>query len=435
MTQGGPTDVNAAMGAPSASLSAPAWTITCRQREPRSFTGLPHEDVEDWLDHYERVSSFNRWDDSLKRRHVGFYLDLIAETWYHNNERDLPDWQRFTSELRRVFGASSMRTEAAKKKLDERVQRPGESYTSYIEDVIALCRRADTDMTEESRVRHVLKGISPLAFNALAAQNPTTINQIVTTCQRLDDLQSLRRQPIQWDSRASTDEADLRYLIRSIIREELAVQTSHGLSEPRREASIPGLRELIKQELASLVPPSEPRTDVHPVSDPALVAPLPFAPSAPVLTAPLPEPACSPLATVSAPVSRPPVPSHPGHVNPYPVPPAVPPQFAYGYPAWHLPRPICFYCGIRGHVSRFCRRRQQDERLAYSTIPQGSRQPSYQYYSQRFHDARRFPSPNDHPDQQRSPRVPRRSSPSASRRRSVSPLRPASQGANYHTEN
>ncbi|XP_077534463.1 uncharacterized protein LOC144146381 [Haemaphysalis longicornis] len=81
-------------------------------------------DVEDWLDHYERVSSFNRWDDCLKLRHVGFYLDLIAETWYHNNERDLPDWQRFTSELRRVFGASSMRTEAAKKKLDERVQRP-----------------------------------------------------------------------------------------------------------------------------------------------------------------------------------------------------------------------------------------------------------------------------------------------------------------------
>lgn len=89
-----------------------------------------------------------------------------------------------------------------------------------------------------------------------------------------------------------------------------------------------------------------------------------------------------------------------------------------------------------GLVSRFCRRCQQDERRVYFTVSQASRQPSYEYYSQRFHNDRHLLSPNHPHDQQRSPGSPRRSSLSNTRRRSVSFLLPASQGANYHhTEN
>ncbi|KAH8031031.1 hypothetical protein HPB51_012719 [Rhipicephalus microplus] len=31
-------------------------------------------------------------------------------------------------------------------------------------------------------------------------------------------------------------------------------------------------------------------------------------------------------------------------------------------PPWRSSRPVCYYCGYRGHISRFCRKRQQDER-------------------------------------------------------------------------
>lgn len=438
MPQGDPTDPNSAVGgASSASSSAPVWTISSRQRDPPNFSGLRGEDVEDWLDTYNRVSAFNRWDDALKLSNVGWSLHEVAKTWFFNNHHRLTTWSAFTTELRKIFGSSATRAEAAKKKLDERTQRLGESYTSYIEDVLALCHRANKDMTEESRVRHVLKGISPFAFNALVSQNPTSVNQIVTTCQRLDDLQSLRVQPIQSDSRSSMEEADLRSLIRSIIREELAAQASSGFSEPRREASVTGLRELIKQELASIVPASAPTPDIQPGYAHATLAPLPYATPVPTSTTRLSESASFPLAPASTTFSRPHIISHPDHVHPYPVPPAGTPQWAFGYPAWRPrpPRPTCFYCGIRGHVSRFCRRRQEDERLAYYSIPQGSRQSSYEYYSQQFPDARRFQPPSDTQGQQHNSRPPRRSSPFPSRRRSVSPLRPASQGANSHTEN
>lgn len=85
-------------GAAPASSPAPVWTITSQQRDPKIFAGLRHDDVEDWLDHYERVSSFNRWDDTQKLRHVGFCLSDVAETWYLNHKEDLTDWSIFTTQ-------------------------------------------------------------------------------------------------------------------------------------------------------------------------------------------------------------------------------------------------------------------------------------------------------------------------------------------------
>lgn len=155
MTQAALT--NPADGAAPASPPATAWTITSRQRDPQIFAGLRGDDVEDWLDNYNRVSSFNRWDDKLKLLNVVFYLTDVAKTWFLNHEEDLADWAQFTAQLRQIFGTSTSRLEAAKKKLDERVQHPAESYTSYIEDVLALCRRVNRDMSECDRVKHILK--------------------------------------------------------------------------------------------------------------------------------------------------------------------------------------------------------------------------------------------------------------------------------------
>ena len=73
-------------------------------------------------------------------------------------------------------------------------------------------------MTEAERVRHILKGIGTIAFNALAVNNPATVEDITSTCQRLDELQSLRLQ--QGSDPRLTSHSDLPAVIRNIIREE-----------------------------------------------------------------------------------------------------------------------------------------------------------------------------------------------------------------------
>lgn len=402
---------NPADGPAPANPLAPAWIVTSRQRDPQMFSGLPGDDVEDWLDDYNRVSAFNGWDDKLKLASVNFHLREVAKTWYLNNKEDLTDWSRFTADIRKIFGTSTLRSDAAKKKLAERVQHPAESYTSYIEDVLALCKRVNREMAESDRVKHILKGISSFAFNALAVQNPTTVGDVVMICQRLTDLQALRLQPASSHTLAP-DQGDLRAMIRAIIREELHGQASSSFPLVQPQTFGSSLRDIIKEELASVTCSSPPKPEFRagPAHSDSVVMPhIPSSPSVPEAS----------------------------HVHLAPVSAAYQPATYHApyYPPWRPPRPTCYYCGIRGHISKFCRRRQRDECQVFSTPPRGDTRSTHDYRSQPFtYSRRRSPSPPDAADHRATSRSDRRRSPSPFRRFS-SPLRQASQTIDRRTEN
>lgn len=115
-------------GAQNTAASAPAWMVTCRQREPAFFADLRGDDVEEWLEQYNRVSQFSGWNDIFKLQTVRFYLTMVAETWYLNNQGGISDWADFTEQLRRIFGTPSARSDGAKRALEARWQRSDETY-------------------------------------------------------------------------------------------------------------------------------------------------------------------------------------------------------------------------------------------------------------------------------------------------------------------
>lgn len=68
----------------------PIQYVVQQPRAPKVFHGDTYEDVEDWLDHFERVATFNGWDDNRKRRNVYFSLEDPARTWFENHESGIP---------------------------------------------------------------------------------------------------------------------------------------------------------------------------------------------------------------------------------------------------------------------------------------------------------------------------------------------------------
>lgn len=145
-----------------------------RQRDPPSFTGSDDIDAEDWLSTYERVSTHNRWDDVAKLNNVPFSLDKLAESWFHNNEPKMQTWSAFKTRFLAVFGRPALRKLKAEQRLRVRAQQDNESYTSYIEDIVDLCKQVDPAMPESEKIRHVLKGIEEFAFQMLLNKNPQT---------------------------------------------------------------------------------------------------------------------------------------------------------------------------------------------------------------------------------------------------------------------
>lgn len=67
-----------------------------------------------------------------------------------------------------MFDASAGHFEVAKQELATSPQGAEKSYTYYIEDVQALCRRAQSDISEADGIRQILKCISSVAFNAFS---------------------------------------------------------------------------------------------------------------------------------------------------------------------------------------------------------------------------------------------------------------------------
>lgn len=126
------------------------------QRHPPVFAGLRGDDYEEWLDQYNRVSQFNRWEDTSKLGNVICYLSDVANAWYLNNEDTLNEWAFITEQLRQIFGTPSALSHGANQKLGAHWKRCGETYVSYIEDVLALCRRESPVISEADKVPHIL---------------------------------------------------------------------------------------------------------------------------------------------------------------------------------------------------------------------------------------------------------------------------------------
>lgn len=265
-------------------------------------------------------------------------------------------------------------------------------------------------MPEADKVRHIIKGISSFAFNALAIQNPTTIEEVRAICQRLDNLQAIRLQQDSWPTSPS-GKVELRALIRAIIREELQ---QHDAPCPQNApVCAQGLRDVIKEELACMT--NIPQT---------------------CQTAPPHIPTYSEAASRQPiPVERIVHPTASAHLTALSAP-SMPAPYSSTWRPMRAPgdRPVCFYCGIRGHISRFCRRRQLDERRGYAPFERDNRfsyAPRQRGYSPP--PARSSPSP-DAMDYPRDSCPVRRRSPSPFRR-ALSPPRPVTNAPNRQHEN
>lgn len=395
--------------------------IKNRQRDPNVFSGTSDEDVDDWTKHYERVSSHNNWDDTIKLANVVFFLKGTALHWYDNHEEEIGSWDVFKSTFTEVFGKPACRRQQASDVLSRRFQAATESSTSYIEDVLRLCRRVDKDMSEDNKVRHLFKGLSHELFSVVAPKTPTTVESFIADCKRYEGLQSGRllhspfeRLPEVTPSHSSL--TDLASLIRDVVRNELrSFMAEFRAAAPAAEnvahatSDFNGIQRVVQDEI---------RSALHSVSPVLLNA----APSAP---------ACSSMCAMQ-------------HESPRGYGPLTRMHRPSGFVAPRRPtdvwrtddqRPICFYCGSPGHILRYCRRRIYD--TPTRQVPSG--QPPYEFsvantsFNDRRPHGRYGESTSNLPFDDRRPRSPpptqnrrtRSPSPYPRRSRSVSPLNAA----------
>ena len=386
--------------------------ILQQPREPPSFRGCPGEDPEEWLEKLERVRIFNRWDDEETLRHVFFYLEDSARTWFENHESSLTTWALFKSEFLNTF-TSVVRKERAELLLETRTQHPNEGVVIFVEEMKKLFRRADPQMTEEKKLRFLMRGVKQELFACLVRNPPKTVADFASEAAALEKTLEIRTRQYDRPVNALAQETisggainsdSLRETIRAVVREELR-KLFPTTPQPQVATLTDVIREEVQQALGTSTTPEAPRE-----------------PQAMAYAAAVRRPGPPALRRQEAPPYR----------RPFsrPQSPARPPTVQQSAPrktdVWRTPdrRPLCYHCGEAGHIYRRCPYKQ----LGLRGFPVDAPRPlpgqrpneidEYLYRSSRG-PARFNRSPSPYPYGSPS----RRSTPDFARGRSPSPRR------------
>ncbi|XP_077550678.1 uncharacterized protein LOC144163880 [Haemaphysalis longicornis] len=308
-------------------------------REPPSFRGAPAEDPEEWLEKLERVQIFNRWDDEETFRHVFFYCEDAARTWFENHESALTDWTQFKSEFLKTF-TTMVRQERAAILLETRTQHPNKGIVIFVEEMKRLFRRADPGMTEEKKLRFLMRGVKQELFACIVRNHPKTVSEFASEAAAMEKTLEIRTRQYDRPINAQVSETigarainsdSLRDTIRAVVREELWKLFPMTTPPPQVTSLTDVIREEVQQALGTSVPSEAPRE-----------------PEAMTYSVAVRRPRPAPTRRQEAPpFRRPMTPSRP---------PVARNQTPRKTDVWRTPdnRPQCYHCGEADHIYRRC---------------------------------------------------------------------------------
>ena len=130
--------------------------------KPSNFTGLTSENIDSFLKNYDRAVIINGWSEGKRTQYIPVFLEGFALTFYDNIMDSGEDikWADLKNKFRLEFEPSAQ-TDMLRLMLEKRKQLPDEHMVSYINDAESLCRRIDSNMSQEQMVRNIIKGLNP----------------------------------------------------------------------------------------------------------------------------------------------------------------------------------------------------------------------------------------------------------------------------------
>ncbi|UYV63435.1 hypothetical protein LAZ67_2004061 [Cordylochernes scorpioides] len=231
-------------------------------RNPPTFSGESAQDPQRWIKMFERVSKYNKWDETQSLANVVFYLEGTAAQWFDNNEDIIDSWTQFKTNLCEVFGKKEELTRRAEMTLKTRAQKPGETTESYIQEILSLCSRVNPEMEEEEKVGHLMKGIAEDFYQTLIVKDPATVDELVKFCRQLENMKQRRIKRTRYErlpnvTPISSDfEEDLALRIRRIVQEELQkFMPKMTEVEPFGTSDVNSLEAIVKEEVQQVLAP------------------------------------------------------------------------------------------------------------------------------------------------------------------------------------
>jgi len=150
--------------------------------DPGLFQGTPGDNAVAFSNNFETIAEASGWDDKRKCLYFPCFLRGLGRSWWSDYSKTLDKATLDFFQLKRDFCAhfhGAAFKELAMMKLNMRLQSDTESFEKYYYDVLNLCDSIDTGMSEDSRVRYLLRGMRPTLVEKIFPLRCTRASQIL----------------------------------------------------------------------------------------------------------------------------------------------------------------------------------------------------------------------------------------------------------------
>lgn len=221
--------------------------------QPRRFSGEAHECSKEFLDLFEEAALCNRWTPDVCALQFPNYLYQTAGKWWRAFKNDRiraaagaavvpPTWTQIKTAFQSAF-ASVGDLVNAELKLDSRKQRMDESVEQYIYEILHLCDTVDPNMSEERRVRFLLRNMREWYLTKVMPLNPTSVDEIHTHMRRLAEMKRMtekyqeRELPILSVVQESAATLEMKEMVKQTQKlvEEIQLERRQEKEERERE--------------------------------------------------------------------------------------------------------------------------------------------------------------------------------------------------------
>ncbi|CAM4825748.1 unnamed protein product [Rotaria magnacalcarata] len=155
-------------------------------KNPKVFKG-GKDNVTKWIEEMEHLFDIAHISDSIKLDFVSYSLRGDALEWFRINRSSLTTWKLFVQELKRSF-TSSFHEELAFKKLETYSQGENQSVRNFFNEVLKLCKEADSTMSQATKLKNLLNKAKPSIQYEMRKKKPITTSQFLEFAKEAEEL-------------------------------------------------------------------------------------------------------------------------------------------------------------------------------------------------------------------------------------------------------
>ncbi|CAF4617830.1 unnamed protein product, partial [Didymodactylos carnosus] len=154
------------------------------------FSGSTSQEVSDWIDDFSNKCDQLQLDDAQR---LSVVIDLLtgnAKLWYDTHKDTIDTWRTLKNKLTAYFtlvtGTDHFQLE---QKLYNRRRQPNELAIDYCHNVLKLCSKVNKSMDDETRLKHLTKGLNAAAQLHMDLKSPDTTEEFLQALIKYDKWQ------------------------------------------------------------------------------------------------------------------------------------------------------------------------------------------------------------------------------------------------------